>query len=229
MESVSTKSSGHEHGGANVLLVPLPAQGHTNPMVQFGHRLAYHGLRPTLVVTRFVLSTGPPPGDPFRVAAISDGFDAGGMTSCPDPVEYCRRLEAVGSETLAQVIDTEARVGRPACVLVYDPHMPWARRVARAAGVATAAFLSQACAVDVIYGEVWAGRVPLPMTDGSALRRRGALSVELAPEDVPPFVAAPELYPKYLDVSTRQFEGLEDVDDVFVNSFRELEPQVSRE
>ncbi|XP_062225219.1 UDP-glucosyltransferase UGT13248-like [Phragmites australis] len=218
-------SSGQECGGTHVLMLPLPAQGHTNPMLQFGRRLAYHGLRPTLVTTRYVLSTAPAPGEPFRVAAISDGFDNGGMASCPDPVEYCRRLEAVGSETLARVIEAEARAGRPAAVLVYDPHMSWARRVARAAGVPTAAFLSQPCAVDLIYGEVWAGRVPLPMTDGSTLRRRQAISVDLGTEDLPPFVTAPALYPKYLDVSTRQFEGLEDVNDVFINSFRDLEPQ----
>ncbi|KAB8094969.1 hypothetical protein EE612_022496 [Oryza sativa] len=219
-------SMNDQHGGAtaHVLLVPLPAQGHMNPMLQFGRRLAYHGLRPTLVATRYVLSTSPPPGDPFRVAAFSDGFDAGGMASCPDPVEYCRRLEAVGSETLARVIDAEARAGRAATVLVYDPHMAWVPRVARAAGVPTAAFLSQPCAVDAIYGEVWAGRVPLPMDDGGDLRRRGVLSVDLATADLPPFVAAPELYPKYLDVSIRQFEDLLDADDVFVNSFNDLEP-----
>jgi hypothetical protein len=43
-------------------------------------------------------------------------------------------------------------------------------------------------------------------------------------EDLPPFVSAPELYPQYLKVSIRQFQGLEDADDVFVNSFRDLEP-----
>uniref|UniRef100_A0A453JTM7 UDP-glycosyltransferases domain-containing protein n=1 Tax=Aegilops tauschii subsp. strangulata TaxID=200361 RepID=A0A453JTM7_AEGTS len=36
---------------------------------------------------------------------------------------------------------------------------------------------------------------------------------------------SPGLYPKYLDVSIRQFEGLEDAGDVLVNSFRDLEPQ----
>ncbi|XP_048528456.1 UDP-glycosyltransferase 79-like [Triticum urartu] len=221
----ATSSSGDERGGVHVLLVPLPAQGHMNPMLQLGRRLAYHGLRPTLVATRYVLSTGPPPGDPFRVAAFSDGFDDGGMASCPDPVEYCRRAEAVGSETLAQVIAAEARAGRTPSVMVYDPHMAWAPLVARAAGVPTAAFMSQSCAVDLIYGEAWAGRAPLPMADGSALRRRGAVSVDLGPEDLSPFVVSPGLYPKYLDVSIRQFEGLEHAGDVLVNSFRDLEPQ----
>jgi hypothetical protein len=38
-------------------------------------------------------------------------------------------------------------------------------------------------------------------------------------------VSAPELYPQYLKVSIRQFQGLEDADDdVLVNSFRDLEP-----
>jgi hypothetical protein len=195
-----------------------------NPMIQFGRRLAYHGLLPTLVTTRYVLSTSPAAGAPFPVAAISDGFDDGGMASCSDPVEYCRRLEAVGSETLARAIDAEARAGRAPAVMVYDPHMPWAQRVATAAGVPTAAFLSQPCAVDLIYGEAWAGRAPLPMTDGRALRRRGVVSVDLGAEDLPPFVVAPELYPQYLKVSIRQFEFLEDAADVLVNSFRDLEP-----
>jgi hypothetical protein len=63
----------------------LPVQGHTNPMLEFGRRLAYDSLCPT----------GLPPGAPFHVAAIFDGFDIGGMGSCPDPVEYCRKAEAM--------------------------------------------------------------------------------------------------------------------------------------
>uniref|UniRef100_A0A0D9W2N3 Deoxynivalenol-UDP-glucosyltransferase n=1 Tax=Leersia perrieri TaxID=77586 RepID=A0A0D9W2N3_9ORYZ len=217
-------------GGAYALLVPLPAQGHMNPMIQFGHRLAYHGLRPILIATRYILSTAaiPKPGKfPFRVAEFSDGFDAGGMASCSDPVEYCRRLESIGSDTLARAMHAEAARagGRRAAVLVYDPHMAWVPRVARAAGVAaTAAFLTQPCAVDAIYGEVWAGRVPLPVKDGGVFRRRGVLGVDLAAADVPPFVARPEAYPKYLDVSIRQFEGIDGDDHVFVNSFHDLEP-----
>lgn len=220
--NTSSTVQGGGGGGGHVLLLPFPAaQGHVNPMLQFGRRLAYHGLRPTLVTTRHLLSTLPPPTGPFRVAAISDGFDAGGMASCPDIREYMRRLVAVGSETLEDLFRSEAAVGRPVRVLVYDPHLPWARRVAHAAGVPTAAFFSQPCAVDAIYGEVWTGRVELPVVDGSALR--GLLSVELGPEDVPSFVKAPESYPPFLEAVVGQFEGLEDADDVFVNSFDELE------
>ncbi|XP_051213160.2 UDP-glucosyltransferase UGT13248-like [Lolium perenne] len=207
-------------GGGRVLLLPFPGmQGHANPMLQLGRRLAYHGLLPTLVLTRHVLSTTPLKDCPFPVAAISDGFDAGGITSCPDTAEYLRRMEAAGSDTLARLL-----LAADVRVLVYDSHLPWARRVARDAGVAAAAFMTQMCAVDVVYGEARAGRVALPLADGSALRRRGVLSVDLGPEDVPPFVAKPEWYPAFTDSALGQFDELDQADDVLVNSFRDLEP-----
>ncbi|KAF6998832.1 hypothetical protein CFC21_014919 [Triticum aestivum] len=230
MESTpaATASSGVGHGGGNegatVLLLPIPgALGHTNPMLELGRRLAHHGLRPTFVTTRHVLSVTPPPGAPFRVAAISDGFDAGGFASCPDPAEYFSRLEAVGSETLRELLlSEEAAAVR---VLVYDSHLPWAGRVARAAGVPTAALFTQPCAVNIVYGEVWAGRLALPVTDGHELLAHGALGLELGPEDVPPFVAAPESLAVFLKTSIEQFDGVEDADDVLVNSFSDMEPK----
>ena len=91
--------------------------------------------------------------------------------------------------------------------------------------VAAAAFITQMCAVDVVSGEVSAGRVALPLADGSALR--GRLSVELGPDDVPPFVAAPAWYPAFTESALSQFDGLDQADHVLVNSFRDLEPMVS--
>ncbi|KAL6841024.1 hypothetical protein ACP4OV_028993 [Aristida adscensionis] len=228
--TVEVGGNGGGGGGAHVLLLPFPGmQGHANPMLQLGRRLAFHGLRPTLVVTRHVLaataaavSGSPPSSCPFPVAAISDGFDAGGIASCPDAGEYLRRAEAAGSATLAALLDAEAAAGRAVRVLVYDSHLPWARRVARAAGVAAAALMTQLCAVDVVYGEAWAGRVPLPLPDGAALR--GRLAVDLGPDDVPPFVAAPRWYPAFTESALSQFDGLDDADDVLVNSFHDLEP-----
>nr|XP_025880781.1 UDP-glucosyltransferase UGT13248 [Oryza sativa Japonica Group] len=223
--TTTSSSTQHGGGGGHIFLLAFPeAHGHVNPILQLGrHLAAHHGLLPTLVTTRHVLSTLPPPPAPFRVAAISDGFDSGGMAACGDAREYTRRLAEVGSETLRALLRSEADAGRPPRVLVYDPHLPWAGRVARGAGVPAAAFFSQPCAVDVIYGEVWAGRVGLPVVDGGALR--GTLSVELGPEDVPSFVKAPESYPPFLEAVLGQFDGLEDADDVLVNSFQELEPK----
>ncbi|KAG8043131.1 hypothetical protein GUJ93_ZPchr0586g11352 [Zizania palustris] len=75
-----------------------------------------------------------------------------------------------GSETLEALFRSEAAAGRPVRVLVYDPHLPWARRVAHARGVPAAAFFSQPCAVDVIYGEA-PGRTVVPEVGGGTVRR----------------------------------------------------------
>uniref|UniRef100_A0ACD5Z0L3 Uncharacterized protein n=2 Tax=Avena sativa TaxID=4498 RepID=A0ACD5Z0L3_AVESA len=130
-------------------------------------------------------------------------------------------MEASGSDTLARLLHTSTDVR----VLIYDSHLPWARRVARDAGVAAAAFMTQMCAVDAVYGETFSGRVALPLADGSALRRRGVLSVDLGPDDMPPFVAAPQWYPAFTESALAQFDGLEEADDVLVNSFHDLEPK----
>jgi len=65
-----------------MLLLPFRTamQGHTSPMLlQLARLLACHGLRPTLVTTRYVaLLTASPPPSPFRIAAISDGFNDAG-------------------------------------------------------------------------------------------------------------------------------------------------------
>ncbi|XP_037470218.1 UDP-glucosyltransferase UGT13248-like, partial [Triticum dicoccoides] len=221
--SSSVVSHGVRREGGSLLLLPFPgAQGHTNLMLELGRRLARHGLRPTLVTTRHVLSVTPLPGAPFRVAPISDGFDAGGFASCLDTDEYFSRLEAVGSETLRDLLLSEETTA--VRVLVYDSHLPWAGRVARAAGVPAAAFFSQPCAVNVIYGELWAGRLAPPVTDGRELLARGALGVELGPEDVPPFAGAPESQPGFFKMSIGQFDGLVEADDVLVNSFSDIEP-----
>jgi hypothetical protein len=221
-----TKGSGS--GSAHVLLLPFPGmQGHANPMLQLGHCLACHGLSPTLVVSRYVLSTTAASGScPFPMAAISDGFGIGRIASCPDTAEYVRQMEAVGLETLAWLIEAEARTGRPVRVLVYDSHLPWARRMVQDAGVATAAFMTQLCTVDLIFGKVCAGRAALPLTDGGVLR--GMLGMELGPDDLPPFMAASEWYPTFTESALSQFDGLEEADDILVNSFREFEPKVRK-
>ncbi|KAI5013757.1 hypothetical protein ZWY2020_040643 [Hordeum vulgare] len=98
------------------------------------------------------------------------------MAACPDFREYVHRLAAAGSKTLEALFLFEPGAGRPVRVLVYDPHLPWAGRVVRAAGVPTAALLSQPCSVDVVYGEVYTGRVGLSVVDrapGPAERRPG--------------------------------------------------------
>nr|CAB3457608.1 unnamed protein product [Digitaria exilis] len=211
-------------GGSHVLLLPYPSQGHVHPMLQFGKRLAFHGLRPTLAVTRFILATCAPDAAAasVRLAAVSDGFDRGGFGECGDVTAYLSRLEAVGSETLGELLRDEAARGSPVRAVVHDAFLPWARGVARTHGAAAAAFFTQPCAVNVAYGHVWCRRLGVPV-DATA-RLPGLPALE--PEGLPWFLrVGPGPYPAYFELVVRQFQGLEEADDVLVNSFYELEPE----
>ncbi|CAN6282987.1 unnamed protein product [Urochloa humidicola] len=81
--------------GVHVLLVSYPAQGHINPLVQFGKRLAaaHHDVRCTLAVARSVLGSGCQPPCAFRIAVFSDGCDLGGYNEVGDVHTYLSQLE----------------------------------------------------------------------------------------------------------------------------------------
>ncbi|KAG2644642.1 UDP-glucosyltransferase UGT13248-like [Panicum virgatum] len=213
----------------HVLLLPYPSQGHINPILQFGKRLAARrGVRCTLAATRFALSQSQPAtGDAVRVAAISDGCDRGGFGEAGGVGAYLRRLEAAGSETLDALLRSEAERGRPVRVLVYDAFLPWAPRVARRRGAAAAAFFTQPCAVNVAYAHAFAGRIRPPLADDGevALAELPGLPAGLRPADLPSFLAQPGDCPAYLDLLVNQFDGLDTADHVLVNSFHELQPQ----
>uniref|UniRef100_A0ACD5XU71 Uncharacterized protein n=1 Tax=Avena sativa TaxID=4498 RepID=A0ACD5XU71_AVESA len=214
--------------GGHVVLLPYPSQGHVHPLLQFAKRLAYHGLRPTLAVTRHILATCAPDASALgdvRLAAVSDGCDAGGFGECGDVTAYLSLLESAGSETLADLLRAEAAAGRPVRAVVYDAFLPWARAVAQRHGAAAAAFFTQPCAVNVVYGHVWSERVHVPVEAGSTVVRLPGLPA-LEPEGLPWFLkvgAGP--YPSYFEMVMSQFKGLDLADDVLVNSFYELEPE----
>ncbi|KAG2649945.1 hypothetical protein PVAP13_1NG143100 [Panicum virgatum] len=226
-----------EHG-IHVLFLPNPSQGHINPILQFGKRLAARrGVWCTLAVTRFVLAQSGAGGEQpatvgggavVHVAAVSDGCDRGGFDEAGGVEAYTARLEAAGSETVGALLRSEAVLGRPVHALVYDAFLRWVRRVARRHGAASAAFFTQPCAVNVAYGHAWTELVEAPLVAGGdrpPLELPG-LPAGLRPRDLPTFMTDPDDR-ACLDLLVNQFSGLDKADHVLVNSFYELQPQVS--
>ncbi|XP_020178723.1 UDP-glucosyltransferase UGT13248 [Aegilops tauschii subsp. strangulata] len=215
-------------GAVHVLLLPYPSQGHINPILQFGKRLASHaGVRCTLAVTRYLLGQGrdPCPGA-VHLAEISDGFDRGGFAEADgDVAAYLARLESVGSRTVDELLRSEAEKGRPVRAVVYDAFLqPWAPRVARQHGAACASLFTQAPAVNVAYAHAGAGRLTVPVLAGTVPPELPGLPAGLGPDDVPSFLAKLDECPAYLDLLVSQFVGLDAADHVLVNSFHELQP-----
>ncbi|PUZ71565.1 hypothetical protein GQ55_2G323300 [Panicum hallii var. hallii] len=209
----------------HVLLLSYPAQGHINPLLQLGKRLATHrGVRCTLAVTRYVLGQSKPQTGAVHVAAYSDGCDTGGYEEAGDAEAYLSRLESAGSASLDELLRAESAGGRPVRAVVYDSFLMWAPRVARRHGAACAAFFTQACVVNVAYAHAWAGQMDLPVAPGKALPELPGLPAGLGTADFPTFLTEPDGgCLAYLDLVLQQCQGFEVADHVLVNSFYELE------
>ncbi|XP_066399767.1 UDP-glycosyltransferase 79-like [Miscanthus floridulus] len=211
----------------HILLLPYPSQGHINPLFHFARRLAGHsGVRCTLAVTRFVASSTRPATGSVHVAVFSDGCDDGG----PDRVgghrgSYFERLSSAGPGSVDRLLRSESELGRPVHVVVYDAFLPWAQGVARRRGAACAAFLTQTCAVDVLYTHLLAGRIPSPPVTEELPPELAGLPVRLELTDLPTFFVDKNRPPGLLELLTSQFLGLGTADHVLVNSFYDLEPQ----
>ncbi|XP_016441647.1 UDP-glycosyltransferase 74G1-like isoform X2 [Nicotiana tabacum] len=208
---------------AHCLILPYPAQGHINPMLQFSKRLQSKSVKITIATTKSFLKTMQELSTLVSIEAISDGYDDGGHEQAGSFVTYITRFKEVGSDTLSHLIETLTTRGCPVNCIIYDPFLPWAVEVAKKYGLACAAFFTQSCAVDNIYYYVHKGVIKLPPTEvDEQVLVPGLLTIEKS--DVPTFVSNPESA-KILEMLVDQFSNLENVDWVLINSFYELEKE----
>jgi len=81
----------------------------------------------------------------------------------------------------------------------------------------------------VLYTHLRAGRIPAPPVRAEELppELAGGLPSQLELTDLPTFMVDKNRPPGLLELLMNQFVGLDTVDQVLVNSFYDLEPQVS--
>lgn len=153
------------HHKPHVLIVPYPAQGHINPMLQFAKRLLPKGIKATLATTVSTFkSMHINPTTSVAIETISDGFDEGGYSESKSAEVYVESLKRVGSETLSKLIKKLGENGQPVTAVVYDGFMPWALDIAKEFGLLGMVFFTQSCAVNNIYYHVYKGLLPLPLS-----------------------------------------------------------------
>ncbi|KAF8393832.1 hypothetical protein HHK36_020030 [Tetracentron sinense] len=217
MEKEEGASSTH------VLVLPFPAQGHMNPLFQFSNRLVSKGLKVTLATTIFIAKTMKSHPGSLIVDPISDGFDDGGWAVAEDMNIYKERFEAVGSRTLAELVEKYSH-DCPVKCLIYDSHIPWALDVAKKLGIVGASFFTQSCAVDLIYYNVSRGLLSTPV-QGPTVTIPGLPLLEV--NDLPSFVYyALGSYATHLSSVLSQFSNFEKADWLLVNTFDKLEDEV---
>lgn len=209
----------------HVLILPYPSQGHINPMLQFAKRLASKGPRATLVTTRFIIRSVQPKTGAVALAPISDGYDGGGLAHATTLDVYLRSLAAVGSRTLAELVEARRADGDTFFCMVYDTYTPWAWEVAARLGLPAVAFSTQSCAVSAVYYYVSRGLLPVP-EEGSRVSVEGLFL--LSRSEFPSFALLNDgdYYPTLAGLSLAQFSHLAKADWVLFNSVEELEKEV---
>ncbi|KAI3827214.1 hypothetical protein L1987_01286 [Smallanthus sonchifolius] len=209
----------------HVLLFPFPAQGHLNPLIQFGKRLLSKGVKTTLVTTIYTLNSTLPHNNnttSIEIEAISDGFDEGGEASADSSESYLKTFKEVGSKSLADLIKNLQSEGTTIDAIIYDSVIPWALDVAIEFGIDGASFFTQACAVNSVYYHVHKGLISLP--PDSTVSVPGLPPLERW--ETPSFVHNYGPYPGWSETVFNQFANIDQARWVFTNSFYQLEKEV---
>ncbi|AES80468.1 UDP-glycosyltransferase 74G1 [Medicago truncatula] len=205
------------------LVLPYPAQGHINPMLQFSKDLQHEGIRVTLVTTlyhRKTLQSVPPS---FTIETISDGFDNGGVEEAGGYKAYLGRFWQVGPKTLAQLIEKFGSLGDKVDCVIYDSFFPWALDVAKRFGIVGVTYLTQNMSVNSIYYHVHLEKLKVPLIED-------VISLPLLPRldlgDMSSFFSTKGENPVLLDLLVGQFSNIDKADWVLCNTFYELEKEV---
>ncbi|GAB4825849.1 hypothetical protein Ancab_008722 [Ancistrocladus abbreviatus] len=200
-------------GRAHVLLVAYPAQGHLNPMLQFGKRLASKGVKCTLVTTVFLSKTthfDSAASSSIEIDTISDGFDDTGLFGAKDIETADDIFKTVSSKTLSELITRRSATSNPVTCVVYDSLTPWMLDVTKKHGLIGAPFSTTGCAYNNVASYAYHGYW-LPLLDN---------------EDMPSYLRLPALYLPHLKAALEQYSNLDRADFMFVNTIYELEEKV---
>lgn len=221
----------------HVFLVSFPGQGHVNPMLRLGKRLASKGMMITFCAPECIgrdmrkvndnISDQPTPygGGSIRFEFF-DGWEYG-QTGGPNRMELeLQTLELVGRRELPLILKKQAR---PVSCLINNSFVPWVCDVAESFGIPNAVLWVQSCASFSAYYHYNFDLVQFPTED------RPEMDVEipgmpvLRHDEVPGF-----LHPKganFLALRTtilNQFKKMSVPFCFLIDSFEELEADIIR-
>ncbi|KAJ7971974.1 Glycosyltransferase [Quillaja saponaria] len=156
----------------HVLLVSFPGQGHINPLLRLGKRLAAKGLLVSFSTTQYkgkdmqeandITDKAIPIGDGFlQFEFFEDGW------AHDDPKrkkfsDYLLQLELVGKQTISRIIKKYGDDNQPVSCIINNPFIPWVCDVANEHGIPSAMLWVQSCAVFTAYYHYLHKLVPFP-------------------------------------------------------------------
>ncbi|KAK8605981.1 hypothetical protein V6N13_102745 [Hibiscus sabdariffa] len=221
----------------HVFLVSYPGQGHVNPLLRFGKRLASKGLLVTLSTPRCfgnqmakannLITDHPfPVGDGFlRFEFFDDGWDDDDRRRVYFK-QYMEQLELMGKQEITAMINKYAEQNRPVSCLINNPFIAWASDVAESLGIPSAMLWVQSCACFAAYYHYNHGLVQFPSESDPKIDVGLPAMPVLKHDEVPSFLHPSTPYSSLRTAILGQFKKLDKPFCVLMDSFEELEPDI---
>ncbi|CAH9103631.1 unnamed protein product [Cuscuta epithymum] len=222
----------------HVLLVSFPGQGHVNPLLRLGKRMASKGLLVTFSAPESVgrdmrkanpnlASAEPTPyGRGFvRFEFFDDEFDHAEPKG-EDLNLYMDHLRRVGSHKITLMIEKHKEEGRPVCCLINNPFIPWVSDVAESLGIPSAMLWVQSCASFSAYYHYFHKLFPFPSLSEPEIDVQLPCMPLLKYDEVPSFLHPSSPLPFLARAILGQFENLSKPFCILMDTFQELEGDI---
>ncbi|WVZ72193.1 hypothetical protein U9M48_020692 [Paspalum notatum var. saurae] len=220
----------------HVLLVSVPLQGHVNPLLVLGRRLAATGLLVTFsTVPHAGLKFPYPDGASVGVGRGTLRFEhlRGGDLWPPHDARYggngtdvIRHLDEAGPAALAGLLARRPPEPAPVSCVVANAFHPWAGRVADGTGVPHAVLWTESCAVLSLLYHHFRGLAEFPPAEagpGAPVAGVPGMPATMVAADLPGLIHVPEQF-VWRRLLVEDLRSLGDtVSWVLVNTFGELE------
>lgn len=221
----------------HLFLVPFPAQGHVNPLLRLGKRLASKGFLVTFTAPDIVgnkMRTAninisadlTPIGDGFiRFEFFHDGWNDDDPRRY-DLNQYMQQLELVGRQVIPLMIKTNAEQKRTVSCIISNPFIPWVCDVAESLALPSALLWVQSCACFAAYYHYYHDLIPFPTEADPEIDVQLPCMPLLKYHEVPTFMHHSTVYPFLTRMIIDQFENLDKPFGIFMETFQELELEV---
>ncbi|KAG2693039.1 hypothetical protein I3760_08G080100 [Carya illinoinensis] len=208
---------------AHVVVLPFPAQGHINPLLQFSKRLDSKGIKITVSTTLSSVKSMQSRAGSITLESIYDDNTEGALARPAALMGFLEKFEVVGAHCLGELFKKLENSEYPVKGLVYDANLPWALNIAQQLGVASVAFFTQSCAAIACYYPMYVEMCGKPLSV-PAFSMPGLRQPALP--NPASFGSETERFPPLIKHILNQFSNIEKADWILFNSFYKLEEEV---
>nr|BAG14302.1 sinapate glucosyltransferase [Gomphrena globosa] len=218
----------------HIFMISFPGQGHINPLLRLGKRVASKGLLVTFATTENfgqyirisndAISDQPVPvGDGFIRLEFFDDEWPDGDPRKHDMDQYLPQLEKVGRKWVTQRLAALAHEYRPVSCLVNNPFLPWVSDLAEELGLCSAMLWPQSCACFLAYYYFHNNLVPFPSQDALEIDVEIPTLPLLKWDEIPTFLHPTTPYAFLKRAILAQYNNLTKPFCVLMDTFYELE------